>query len=262
VITFVTPTYNHEKYIERCIKSILEQTVPCEQVIIDDGSKDKTGEIAKSFESSSIRYIHQENKGIRRLAETYNSALSHARGDSIAILEGDDFAAPKRAEAQEKVLTSQPVSWGLVQRVSDTGQMLDIRPENPSEYEDMPRENFIARMLKGCYIPAITVTIKKTALESLGGFIQGDYYVDYPTWLALLTKYDFYFINQVLSYWGVHPDSYSSTLGPNAKIWNDSIKAYDTYRELRVIPRNELIRYWWTFRMRQKLRLVKSIMNK
>jgi glycosyltransferase involved in cell wall biosynthesis len=87
LVTVITPTYNHEQYIRACIESVLSQTYPkWEQVIVDDGSTDKTPEIIGSYKDKRIRYVRQENVGIFRLPETYNRALAAARGELIAML--------------------------------------------------------------------------------------------------------------------------------------------------------------------------------
>ncbi len=75
LISIITPTYNHENFIGECIESVLAQTYPhWEQIIIDDGSTDRTGEIVAQYNDERIKYIRQDNIGIWRLRETYNRA--------------------------------------------------------------------------------------------------------------------------------------------------------------------------------------------
>ena len=76
LVSIITPTYNHEKFIGNCIESVLAQTYPYwEQIIVDDGSNDDTGKIIASYKDKRIKYIKQKNKGIWKLKETYNKAL-------------------------------------------------------------------------------------------------------------------------------------------------------------------------------------------
>src|SRR5690242_3290688 len=94
-ISIITPTYNHERFVERCIKSVLEQGYTnWEQVVIDDGSRDSTANIVSQIRDGRIRLERQANQGPFELAKTYNRALSLAKGELIAILEGDDFWPP------------------------------------------------------------------------------------------------------------------------------------------------------------------------
>ena len=75
-------------------------------IIVDDGSTDKTYEIARSFAENDqrIKVFTQQNVGIFRLAETYNFALSVAQGKYIAILEGDDVWVSEKLSFQVEAL--------------------------------------------------------------------------------------------------------------------------------------------------------------
>lgn len=62
-LTVVIPVYNVEKYLSKCIESILNQTLPVDEIIlVDDGSKDRSGEIADEYAAkyNNIKVIHQE----------------------------------------------------------------------------------------------------------------------------------------------------------------------------------------------------------
>ncbi|MFH0889201.1 MAG: glycosyltransferase family 2 protein [Planctomycetota bacterium] len=91
LVSFITPTYNQEKYISDCIRSALKQTYSnWEMIIIDDGSTDRTPEIIKSFFDNRIKYFRQDNLGAYKLGVAYNRVLQEARSELIAIWEGDD----------------------------------------------------------------------------------------------------------------------------------------------------------------------------
>ena len=61
LVSIITPTYNHEKFIEQCVRSVLSQTYPnWEMIIIDDGSTDKTPEKIEQFKDDRIHYIRQK----------------------------------------------------------------------------------------------------------------------------------------------------------------------------------------------------------
>ena len=72
-VSIITPTYNHEKFIGQCVESVLAQTYPnWEQIIIDDGSTDRTGEIVAQYKDERVKYIRQDNLGIWRLSKRVN----------------------------------------------------------------------------------------------------------------------------------------------------------------------------------------------
>lgn len=91
-ISVMIPVYNAEKYIARCLDSILMQADEnVEVVIINDGSKDKSDEIIKTYlgrYKASIKYITKENTG---LADTRNIGIEKATGDYIIFVDADDY---------------------------------------------------------------------------------------------------------------------------------------------------------------------------
>ena len=92
LVSIVIPAYKVEKYIKRCLESILGQSYKNLQIIvIDDASPDKTGEICDQIASkdSRIQVIHHStNRGV---SAARNSGIQVARGEYIAFVDGDDF---------------------------------------------------------------------------------------------------------------------------------------------------------------------------
>lgn len=105
LVSVIMPLYNAEDYVAEAIESILAQTYKnFELIIIDDGSSDKSPEIAGNYaqKDSRIRFfVNEKNLGV---AKTRNRALTEARGDYIAPLDNDDVALPTRLEEQVKFL--------------------------------------------------------------------------------------------------------------------------------------------------------------
>ncbi len=90
-ISVIIPVYNIEKYISRCLKSIINQTYDnLEILVIDDGSKDNSGKICDNYakKDKRIKVIHKENGGV---SSARNLGLDMATGDYIAFVDGDDY---------------------------------------------------------------------------------------------------------------------------------------------------------------------------
>lgn len=107
-VSVVIPAYNHEKYIEETIDSVLNQTYkPFEIIIIDDGSKDKTSEICELIASRnpSIKFFKQENQGAHN---TINKGIGMTTGDYIAVLNSDDIFLPDKLEKCIKIIDTNP----------------------------------------------------------------------------------------------------------------------------------------------------------
>lgn len=90
-VSVIVPVYNQERYLEECISSIRRQTLAeWECLIINDGSSDSSGEIARRFSEadSRIRYFEQENGGV---SSARNLGMRHASGRYLCFVDGDDF---------------------------------------------------------------------------------------------------------------------------------------------------------------------------
>ena len=97
-VSFLIAAYNIEDYIEKCLKSIINQSLKeIEIIVVDDGSKDSTLEVVKkqSKLDSRIKYISQENKGI---VEARKTGLKNAIGEYVVFIDGDDWTDKNLAE--------------------------------------------------------------------------------------------------------------------------------------------------------------------
>ncbi len=215
MISIIAPTYNHEEFIGTCIESVLAQTYThWEMIIINDGSTDKTGNVVASYQDQRIKYIVQENKGIERLSETYNAALNIARGDYIAILEGDDFWPPSKLEVQADDFKERRVvlSFGYTQIVTSDGKPLEKIPSTglPTEAKtNNPIGRSSLYMMNPFFLTfmfPVSVVIRRETLIKIGGFQQPPYLpiVDYPTFLRLSLEGNFAFHNEILGFWRRH----------------------------------------------------------
>lgn len=91
-VSVVVPIYNVEEYLERCIESLVKQTLEdIEIILVNDGSRDKSGTIAQEFQKKypdKIKYVEKENGG---LSDARNYGMKYATGEYIAFLDSDDY---------------------------------------------------------------------------------------------------------------------------------------------------------------------------
>lgn len=98
LISVIIPIYGVEKYLNRAVDSVLMQTYRnLEIILVDDGSKDRCGQICDAYEKKEarVRVIHKKNGG---LSDARNAGLKIAGGDYIAFLDSDDYYAPRFIE--------------------------------------------------------------------------------------------------------------------------------------------------------------------
>jgi len=100
-ISIIIPAYNEEKVIAKTIESTMEIDYPQKEIIVvDDGSKDNTLRIAKTFEQDKVKVLHKENGG---KASALNYGLTFARGEIITVLDADTIAGKSSLKEIAKI---------------------------------------------------------------------------------------------------------------------------------------------------------------
>ncbi len=102
LVSILIPAYNAEQWIAETLRCALGQTWPCKEIIVvDDGSKDRTAEIARSFTNRGVTVVVQPNQGA---SAARNHAFSLSKGDYIQWLDADDLLAPDKIEKQMELV--------------------------------------------------------------------------------------------------------------------------------------------------------------
>lgn len=123
MISVIVPIYNVERYLEKCIDSILAQTYPeLEIILCDDGSTDGCGAICDRYAGldSRIRVIHKPNGG---LSDARNAGIEIARGSWYVFIDSDDFITPDTIERMHTaaVSTDSQIAVCNMIRIYDDG---------------------------------------------------------------------------------------------------------------------------------------------
>lgn len=106
LVSVMMPAYNAEQYIGQAIESVLDQSYPhWELIIVNDGSTDRTVDIALLFADPRIKIIHQDNSGE---SAARNTALKHMQGEFVAFLDADDIFLPHHLEVTFNYLSALP----------------------------------------------------------------------------------------------------------------------------------------------------------
>lgn len=127
-VTAVIPTFNCARYITQTVDSALNQTYPCEVIVVDDGSTDDTALLLRRF-AGRITYIKQQNEGV---SAARNNGIRRASGDWIALLDSDDLWHPSKTELQLRLLRKNGNSPRIGMIGSRASQVLPaILPPDP-----------------------------------------------------------------------------------------------------------------------------------
>ncbi len=171
LVSVVMPAYNAEPWLHEAVDSILSQTYKnIELIAVDDGSVDRTPEILRAYAGRDrrVRVVNQDHAGIPR---TRNLGIRHARGELIAWLDADDIALPTRLGLQIEHLMRFPDCVGVgaqVLYIDPDGDPIG-RVESPCEHEQIDAHLLIGR---GSTFQQTTMTVRKGALESVGGYLE------------------------------------------------------------------------------------------
>lgn len=217
LISIVIPSYNHEKFINRAIDSVLEQNIEnFELIVIDDASKDKTADlVSKYLDDERITLIvNPENLGSFK---NNSKAITLGQGKYFVWLHGDDFLLSGHLtdaiDALEKnelcVLAYSPCYW-----VDDNDNVIKLA-EHPGhkQHDYYGGRNEIAELLAyDNYITPSSVVFRKEALDQFSGFDitirAGDWYLF--TQLALKFR-EFIFFKRASTAYRIHENQFSNT---------------------------------------------------
>jgi glycosyltransferase involved in cell wall biosynthesis len=155
LVTVIVASYNGERFLRETLESLFAQDFASfEVVFVDDGSGDRTAEIANSF---PLRYIHQPNKG---LPAARNTGLAEAKGDLIAFLDDDDLLPPNKLRIQSSYLLDHPTTGCVLGRqewIFEEGIDVPVLKRDPIYGEPGG-------------IQLVTAMIRRRVLEEVGGF--------------------------------------------------------------------------------------------
>ena len=138
LISIIVPIYNVEKYLKKCIDSLLEQTYKnIEIILIDDQSPDNCGKICDEYTKldNRIRVIHQENSGVGKARER---AMDIAEGEYLTFVDGDDWLAPDFCEKMLTKLLFNDVDW-----IACNAKELDENGKEINAFNNIETEEFI-----------------------------------------------------------------------------------------------------------------------
>ena len=150
-ISVIIPVYNVEKYLKRCLDSVLSQTLrEIEIICVNDGSTDNSIQILKEY-GSKIKVINQENQG---LSVARNIGLKEAKGEFVAFLDSDDFVDNNFYEElySNAIKYNAEVACASILRVNEKKQKYILKYDNVMVSQniqeafnlaDCPTSNFV-----------------------------------------------------------------------------------------------------------------------
>ena len=169
LVSVIVPACNAEKVLGDALASAQQQTYrELEIIVVDDGSTDGTGEVARRFAAADgrIRLLQQANGGS---AAARNAALGNAHGEWIAFLDADDVWLPTKIESQLRLWQSDPAANFLFANYWNWDGQRDISVQY-SRRRKFPKGNVLRELIYWGLFRTSTVMVRRETLDRAGLF--------------------------------------------------------------------------------------------
>lgn len=267
LVSVAIPAYNHAAFIEDCLASVCAQTYPeLELVLIDDGSKDDTFEIARRFlepRRGRFRRLVLERQENRGVSTATNAAISACRGEWVHLLGSDDVLYSQKIERIQQAIAE----WNCpelalvhadVDYIDEQGKRHVRQPKKPRPAPGPDRQAWRWLFMGDCYVFNPTLALRREAILSIGGFDGSLALEDLDCWLRLAVRYPIARVPEVLAAYRKHP---GNTTRKRVKMLGAHMLTYGKFlaehpgmipdADIRRHFRRHLKRFWRRMRRRR-----------
>ncbi len=223
LVSVIIPAYNCSRYIKETIESILGQdgATDIEVIVINDGSTDDTGRIARAF-GEPVRVIDQANSGV---CVARNHGIREAKGAFIALVDHDDYWLPNKLANQLVAFESHPnvdVVFSEFYRWNPDDN--NGRFESPSAFDEISKPLGVDsefsgwiyhQMLLDSWVLTSTALVRSQVVVALGGFDETlPFSEDWDFWLRVSRVSQFLKLKEVTTLYRQHPNQGSRVIRP------------------------------------------------
>ena len=210
IVSVLIDTYNHERFIEEALASVLGQDYPAgdrEVLVVDDGSTDRTPELLRKFEPH-VRVLRKPNGG---QASAFNLGIQQCRGDVVAFLDADDWWAPGKLSRVVATMREEPdvgfVGHGIVTVTAEGAHTAEVLREG-FRFQANTRDGAALFRRRGSFMGTSRMAVRRSLLDKIGWVpeeirIQADEYI-YTLAAALAPMR---ILPEALTYYRIHADN-------------------------------------------------------
>ncbi len=229
-ISIVIPAYNVARFLETTVASVQNQTLrDWELIIVDDGSNDRTAQVAETLAQNDprVRFVHQKNSGVSHARNT-GVKLANPLSEFIAFIDGDDLWFPETLQTLYSTIHDHPESpavYGLGQYIDMNGtvigdEALEKWARERLEVKGSRRVRLatngptpVTSLFVRNYIPIGAILIRHSQYEKLGGFNTGLIGMeDWHLWVRLGMQGPLGFVDRVVMQYRRHDSNASSNI--------------------------------------------------
>lgn len=226
LVSVIIPNYNHARYLERRIRSVLDQTFKdFEIILLDDASTDDSRKIIAQYEGHPLIRVVLNSENSGSVSHQWNLGVSLSKATYVWIAEADDVAAPEllanlvsRLESRSTAVMAYAQSWFIDELDQQTGDLHDWTADLDSErwqhdfVSDGREECANCLSIKNTIPNASAVVFRRDAFVKAGGAYEGFRLCgDWMTYSRLLLQGELIFVAQHLNYFRRHACSVRAT---------------------------------------------------
>jgi glycosyltransferase involved in cell wall biosynthesis len=222
-VSVIVDTYNHERYIQQAMASVLQQDFPAddtEVLVVDDGSTDATSEILRQFEPR-IRVIRKANGG---QASAFNVAIAQTSGDIVAFLDGDDWWDKSKLSAVVEAFDKNPsiaaVGHGYLEVPDQGAPTWVVVPQEVCTVDASSKAAAIISNLARTLLATSRLAVRRRVLNQIGPIPDSLVFcADAPLLSSSIALGGALLLDRPLCYYRVHPGSlFTHSFRDNTKI--------------------------------------------
>lgn len=202
-VSVIIPVYNVEKYLFRCVKSVIDQTYEnIEIILIDDGSEDNSGKLCDNYVQldNRIKVIHQQNGG---LSSARNKGIELATGDAICFLDSDDYISKGCIEEMTSLMEKYNADVSIIQmkyiredeneESQSEGKLIKVLDSQDAIEESLYQRNFTccapAKLYKRSVIGEVRFPVGRISEDLATCHL----FLDNADWIVYSDYYGYYY---------------------------------------------------------------------
>lgn len=228
--SIVITTYNRLPLLQRAIKTALNQSIPCETIVVDDGSSDGTQEYASALsegleDCGGRRLVYHRNETNLGHSQSVNVGVGLATGDWVKLVDDDDYLAPNCIEEMQRAIALRPqaalCSCQAIQVDDEEVELSRTQSIGPGKVFYIPQEDIHYGMLleQVPFGTPVQVAFRRDAFLKTGGWDSSldANFDDIDSWVKIAQFGDAVFINQCLAYRTIWSGSFNQKFSLKAR---------------------------------------------
>lgn len=196
-VSVIMPTYNRAKLLPESLNSVLGQThLAWELIVVDDGSTDDSYAVVNGFKSEKIQYFQRSVREGAAGARNYGLAHASESSEYVAFLDSDDLWSREFLQNAVDIMEANPevsIFHADAHLMSADGTVYGTYSDLDGRGLPLGMHSEVAKLIEGCYIPMVSVVLRRRTLERLGLLPNlfeelGEFASDYACWLNLMVR--------------------------------------------------------------------------